>query len=695
MLNLLDFFRNLPNSTKIFLVFVAIGLAVAGLLNFSDLFSAFNKEKMNELIEVQLLVETAESQPISNVEVRFTTKGAPDTKYTNTSGYAQIKIPSRDDVDITLTKEGYETLTETINLKTDPDRNKKFRLKAKRLNFEQPITYQYYTAQNDFLPLTMSLLAPGFEIPIIKKVLSEQLGITTPPLVSTNPIFETIKNFKIETGNESELNRRKLSSMVHYVSNTNGKTTITDISSAQNGLKSKPQVINETQNIFKKKSAFYSIGEYNDLSYFIFAPVLNPFLTNTEDSKYTSFLEETVLQFPKLKDVGKYAISDDSISSLTFKEFWIKKVIENNPDIRGFIGFDYSYLSTLIPKEKIKSIINAGCGTIYALIRKTPSPYIKFIDIKNTSKTPIRIESIKYKLVDNNPYKLTIVEKRNLLFKDLSDTSEELNIYLEPEKHFLIPIEFGFNTDSYKKDYITLQNFNKEEILKKDSLYIIKPKFDMRNLGENTSSAEITKAMMNRTSLNKDFVQNSSSIESLLKLIPKRFAVGAVLNISSIEVDGHNLNIFPPNNEPPIYISEIFLEGSCPFLMVYNSQDNHWLEMGTVLTDTNQKKLQHEEIHKLDSKISQIRIEERESEITYIDALSILYTDPESHEIYEVAHSLPQLKKADESYFLLHKGEHLDISLKNFIPANATNIKLKINGYYENIAMPNLSMSKT
>jgi hypothetical protein len=48
-------------------------------------------------------------------------------------------------------------------------------------------------------------------------------------------------------------------------------------------------------------------------------------------------------------------------------------------------------------------------------------------------------------------------------------------------------------------------------------------------------------------------------------------------------------------------------------------------------------------------------------------------------------HSIPQLKIADESYLTLHKGESLNINLKNIIPVNATNIKLKINGYYETI----------
>jgi hypothetical protein len=677
MLSLLDFFRNLPNPAKVVLVFVVTGLLVAGLGNFGDLFSAFNNQKVDELIEVQLLVETEESQPIPDVEVRFVTKGSPDKKYTNSSGYAQIKIPSRDDVDIVLTKKGYETLTETINLKNDPDRNKKFRLKGNLSSLNQSLIYKYYTAENDFFPLTISLLAPGFDIPIIKKILSEQLEIKTVPRVYKNSIFETIEKLKRETGIENEFKKMQLPGQAISISNSNGKTTISTIYS-DDELTDQKEVINQSRNEFNSK-------KYSREGDFIVAPLTKPFLVNNEDSKYTSFLEKTVLQFPKLEDIGKYAVKDNLLSEDIYKDFWIRKVIQNNPDTRGFIGFDYSYISTLIPKENIDSIINYACESIYSLTLKAPSPYIKFIDIKNTSKIPVRIESLGYQLLNNNSYKLTSVEKRNLLFQNIPEAFQEENIYLEPEKHFLIPIEFGFNTDSYKKDYMTSQNIAKEAITKTDSLYFVKPNFDIKNLGENSSSEEITKTIMNKILINENFVSNSSSIESLLSQIPKRYAVGSILNINSIKFDGYNLPISPPNNDPHIYISQLFLEGSCPFLMVYNAQENYWSEIGTVLTDKNQKKLQREEIHNLGNNISQIRIEERESEITYIDALSILYTDPQTYEIHEVLHSIPQLKKADEFYFILRTGEYLDVNLKNIVPVNAINIKLKINGYYENI----------
>ena len=60
-----------------------------------------------------------DKQPIEGVEVRFKFSGAPESRSTNSDGYVDISIPARDDIDIVLTKEGFETIDRTINTAVD------------------------------------------------------------------------------------------------------------------------------------------------------------------------------------------------------------------------------------------------------------------------------------------------------------------------------------------------------------------------------------------------------------------------------------------------------------------------------------------------------------------------------------------------------------------------------------------------
>lgn len=129
-----DLWNRIPNPVKVFLAFGLLGLVSIGVIQVDNLpFNLANQAKTEndqiEMVEVQILIQTEDGQPIGNVEIQVISQGAPTTIYTNSSGYARLEIPSRDDVDIVLRKQGYEVRTETINLSTDPRRNKSFRLR--------------------------------------------------------------------------------------------------------------------------------------------------------------------------------------------------------------------------------------------------------------------------------------------------------------------------------------------------------------------------------------------------------------------------------------------------------------------------------------------------------------------------------------------------------------------------------------
>ena len=69
----------------------------------------------NELVDFRVRGENSKFLP--GVKVYLASKGAPEVLETDSNGYAQIKIPSRDDVKIDLHKEGYQPQSVTVNLK--------------------------------------------------------------------------------------------------------------------------------------------------------------------------------------------------------------------------------------------------------------------------------------------------------------------------------------------------------------------------------------------------------------------------------------------------------------------------------------------------------------------------------------------------------------------------------------------------
>ncbi|MGK7954819.1 MAG: hypothetical protein AB4063_06095 [Crocosphaera sp.] len=551
------------------------------------------------------------------------------------------------------------------------------------------ITYQHYTAQNEFFPLTLSLLKPDINNPIIGSVLSDFLDISRPPFVYKNPVFEAVEKFKNESGNEQTIQEALEGSGLFLA--IDKKKNIKN----ENAAVIPPNYRNEQEISYLDITDFLeTLRSEDDLSYFVYAPIINPLNITIEDSRYSSFFtyfqapdEEinygTILQFPKLANIRERGIKDSGNFSRmdNIKDFWIRKVIENNPNNRGFLAFSYDYILDL--KNSYQ-----GCGPIWYLIRYTPSPYLKFVDIGNDSGNNLRIESITYNIINNNPYQLTNADQRSLLFNSKQDSQETkiVNVNLPPNGHYLVPIEFGFNTDAQKKYFQTVSNINKNILSEHETIYVRKPLSSSENTRLSEVSLDETNLItMSQVKLGEEFRNQSSSIEDLFNLIPKRFAVGSIINLQSIKINGKNMKISSPSDEPTVYISAFLQGGSCPYLMVYDSKKDTWVDKGTILSTRKSKPIKHQEFHPIGNHVSKFRIEERESEITYIDSLSILYKNPDIDKVKEIVYPMEELKEVDNKYLLLHQGESLDIELEKLIPTNASNITLKINGYYEPI----------
>jgi len=106
-------FANWPRWIQISIGIVVFALAVAGLREFPELTKlavppqeTALKEVDPKLADVRIVIETEEGKPIKGVSVRFSDRGSPTERITTDDGYVQIKIPSTEDVEVTISKEG-------------------------------------------------------------------------------------------------------------------------------------------------------------------------------------------------------------------------------------------------------------------------------------------------------------------------------------------------------------------------------------------------------------------------------------------------------------------------------------------------------------------------------------------------------------------------------------------------------------
>ena len=636
-----------------------------------------------------LILLCSKHHKVTNNQIIYPVKVLKEMKASHESRFVNNEYSVADEIILTIKKEGlndkdFEKLKRLL---------KGFRSQSAS-EFEgeycsqKSISYRHLTGINEYP--TLSFLEP-----IIPKKVTTILGINNTPIIHTdNPVFRNIERFSKESVNE-----KLISDKYHQPHPENGPNISYTINQAGFTKEGEERWLDETEestyNAFNQSREYF---ENDNLKYdprnqeFEYAPILMPFQAFFENSEWTSIVLETnsgrLIQAPRFSEIKTMAIKDeiklDFHSNL--KETWIRKVIENNPSIRGFILYIYQYL------EDLSNGYFSICGIDDLVVRLTPAPYIRFVDIENTQNYSINLKNITYKFLDKFFYHLTEIDNRRRLFENLPLKTEDMEIILPSKQHLLIPIEFGFDTRAYKKGYIPGTNINSTDITRLSSkiLHISKlPNLLLsdRHLSQTSfSQQEENKLFSEPHKIPREFLENTKELEELFESIPNRFSLGSVMDIVSIKIEGKEVEIKSPHDNPKFSMSVYFAYGSCPYLLVYNPQKGYWIEVGTVLYGKQKKSLQQYEIHKLDEKISKIRLEERDKEITYIKFLSILYTEPKTKITREAVPSLTELEELtsqDGSYFLLRQGESIEINLENLIPEDASNVKLKINGYYE------------
>ncbi|MEG4912437.1 hypothetical protein [Microcoleus sp. B7-D4] len=68
---------------------------------------------------IELYTQSEAGEYLADVKIIFTAKGPPETQYTDNNGYVKLRIPTKGDVRVNLSKVGYPTQNFTINLEND------------------------------------------------------------------------------------------------------------------------------------------------------------------------------------------------------------------------------------------------------------------------------------------------------------------------------------------------------------------------------------------------------------------------------------------------------------------------------------------------------------------------------------------------------------------------------------------------
>lgn len=547
--------------------------------------------------------------------------------------------------------------------------------------------------------------------------LKKILDIKNEPIIDTNnPVYEAIQTFRDESKNTTLISLRDTQPEVYVKEsfNQNGNTVSNTLYNDKKREIKKEDSAKFNQNLkdFESEPTTFKTGQG-----FRYTSALLLFQSSSENAQWTAFLPKDVieerdkqfgsgslLQYPKLSDIERQG--SFNYGGITDNNSWIQRIIKTNPDRRGFIGFSYQYLSSIIPSAEGLFLHLFPCD-FTGVTRLEPTPYVRFIDLQNNSSSSLKIDSIKVKTLENDKYKLTSVGDRDKLFQEIEAKDEPIKISVPPGQHLLIPIEFGFDTRQSKnlrrghisysinkegkeEDDRTNNQVNAIDLLDKKLYFSKTPpvgKDGSLSISPDKTPLNImVQSILQPITFSKDFIGKTKPLNELIQKIPNRFAVGSLRNVVAVRINGKDIQTDNPLNDPRFSMSVYFGLGSCPYLMVYDSEKDHWIEFGTIITGRQTKAQKDYEIHPLGNHPAKIRIEERDKEITYLDSISILYTDPQTGAEKEVKSDIPELVDVDDKYFILKQYEVLDVNVKRLIPENAVNVRLRVNGYYEPLA---------
>jgi hypothetical protein len=548
---------------------------------------------------------------------------------------------------------------------------------------EEILSHRHLTGINEYPVL-------GFLSENFPYMLLDILRIENEPLIYRNSVLDCVEKFVNESGNSDLISssyHAESGVTISYSINQRGRTFLGVV---QRGSYRR----DERLNIFEQSRVDYeneTLHFDTERQEFFYSPVNLPFQVEIENARWTCFcktrdsnkLAGRIYQYPELGHILNQGFRDLASAART-NDQWIKEIARQNPRCRGFLLYEYQFIS-----DADDGFLGCGIPTI-GVEREAPSPYIRFIHIKNESSKSIKLEYLQIRCLKNYPYHLTDVTNRSKVLEDGEIINEEVNIALLPGQDLLVPIEFGFDTKSHLKYTAGLEdNTSPEWAINALEILIAKPvsKVTIDSIDRSeylNSSRQINQLYLaDWIYISHDFISQAKSIADLKSSSPRRFAVGTFFDIESIRFDGKELYISSPNDNPKVSISTYFQYGSCPYLMTFNSRKGYWVEQGTILYGRQNENMKAREIYAIADEVSKIKIEERDNEITFLSSVNLIYVDQISESQHLIECITSNLPRNSKGYYLLHEGEFLEVDVRSLLPTTATRIQLEVSGYYE------------
>jgi hypothetical protein len=547
---------------------------------------------------------------------------------------------------------------------------------------EEILSHRHLTSINEYSVL-------GFLDEEFPYKLLDILKIEGTPLIYQNSVLECVERFAIESGNLDLINSSYHATsgvVISYCINQKGRTFSGGV---QRGS-SRPEkldVFDQSREDYENDTLRFD-PERQD---FFYAPIHIPFQAEIENAKWTCLcrmqdsnkLNGRIYQYPELGNILKQGVRDIEAAART-SDRWIQEVARQNPKCRGFLLYGYQFIS-----DATNSFLGCGIPAL-GVTRQAPSPYLRFAHIRNESGKRVNFESLQIRHLQKHPHQLTDITNRSQIIKQGEIINEEVNIMLLPGQDILIPIEFGFDTKSHLKYTSGLEDSSSPEWVM-DELQVLIAKPVSREIINSIKSSDYLRSteqinqqyLADWTHLSQDFTSQTKPVSDLKYNSPKRFAVGSFFDIKSIKLDGKDLAISSPNDNPKISISTYFQYGSCPYLITFNSRKGYWIERGTILYGRQNEQMEGGEIYAIDEETSRIKIEEHDCEITFLSSLSLIYIDQNSGSQSVVECLTSNLPRNGKGYYLLHEGESIELDINNLLPKTASKIQLKVVGYYE------------
>jgi hypothetical protein len=294
---------------------------------------------------------------------------------------------------------------------------------------------------------------------------------------------------------------------------------------------------------------------------------------------------------------------------------------------------------------------SGGCIPATRVSLESRSLKLRIAVLENTSEKPIRIG--KFSIKQNNLNRLRSRDENESM---LSAHEFEQKGYftpdvLKPNEKFVIPIELllanGADEDLNEPRYTRATPSKVLNALSKVDRVDLPVVTTEGEEWEGRPDQQVTVS----TSVLMNMIRSPGENPNL----KKEFVFGSSQKIESVEVDGITYP-FRPLDTSVLVMSGGFMGASCPYIFTFSTEDNLWINEGTILTDLNGKWKESTYEKELTRFDGSILIRERDPETSYIDKLYIRAINHDGTETILTPKN-NKLGRVDQNYLVLRQGE--------------------------------------